>query len=106
MDAPSEVARTAGRARPVPARTRWSGTLIGFSAVLLWSLLALFTVLSGAIPPFQLAAMTFAIGGAIGMATWPFRPGAARALRQPAEVWALGIGGLFGYHALYFTALK
>ncbi len=28
------------------------------------------------------------------------------ALRQPPEVWALGVGGLFGYHALYFTALK
>ena len=34
------------------------------------------------------------------------RPGAIQALRQPARIWAIGIGGLFGYHALYFAALK
>ena len=32
-------------------------TLLGFGAILLWSLLALLTALSGAVPPFQLAAM-------------------------------------------------
>jgi drug/metabolite transporter (DMT)-like permease len=72
----------------------------------MWSLLSLLTVASGAVPPFQLAAMTFAIGGGIGAITWPFRPGAVAALRQPVEVWALGVGGLFGYHALYFFALR
>ncbi len=81
-------------------------TLTGFTAILMWSLLALFTAASGRVPPFQLAAMTFAIGGALGSATWLFRPGAVRALRQPPQVWALGIGGLFGYHALYFLALR
>ena len=83
-----------------------SATLIGFTAILMWSLLSLLTVASGAVPPFQLAAMTFAIGGSMGAATWPFRPGAARALKQPWPVWALGVGGLFGYHALYFLALR
>src|SRR5437016_12242808 len=83
-----------------------TATLIGFAAVLMWSLLSLFTVASGTVPPFQLAAMTFAIGGGIGAATWLFRPGAATALKQPGEVWALGVGGLFGYHALFFLALR
>ncbi|HWP16065.1 MAG TPA: EamA family transporter, partial [Xanthobacteraceae bacterium] len=83
-----------------------SATLIGFTAILMWSLLSLLTVASGSVPPFQLAAMTFAIGGAIGAATWLFRPGAASALKQPWQVWALGVGGLFGYHALYFLALR
>jgi drug/metabolite transporter (DMT)-like permease len=92
--------------KSAPLHSRATATLIGFAAILLWSLLALFTAASGAVPPFQLAAMTFAIGGDIGAATWVVRPGAARALRQPAEVWMLGLGGLFGYHALYFTALK
>lgn len=88
------------------ARPRATATLIGFAAVLLWSLLAVFTAASGSVPPFQLAAITFAIGGSIGALAW-MRPGrAGRALRQPPAVWALGIGGLFGYHALYFTALK
>ena len=90
----------------VAAQSRATATLVGFGAVLLWSLLAMFTAMSGAIPPFQLAAMTFALGGALGAASWPFRRAALRALKQPARVWALGVGGLFGYHALYFTALK
>jgi drug/metabolite transporter (DMT)-like permease len=86
--------------------TSATATLIGFSAILMWSLLSLLTVASGTVPPFQLAAMTFAIGGGIGAATWLFRPGAAAALKQPPEVWALGVGGLFGYHALFFLALR
>jgi drug/metabolite transporter (DMT)-like permease len=81
-------------------------TFIGFAAILLWSLLALLTAATGRVPPFQLAAMTFAIGGALGAATWLFRPGAAAAMRQPWEVWLLGVAGLFGYHALYFMALR
>jgi len=81
-------------------------TFIGFTAILMWSLLALLTAASGRVPAFQLAAMTFAIGGALGAVTWPFRRGAASALKQPAEVWALGVIGLFGYHALYFTAIR
>ncbi|KAB2881677.1 MAG: EamA family transporter [Pseudorhodoplanes sp.] len=81
-------------------------TLIGFTAILMWSLLALFTVASGSVPPFQLAAMTFAIGGLLGAASWLFRKRAIASLRQPPEVWALGIFGLFGYHALYFFALR
>jgi drug/metabolite transporter (DMT)-like permease len=93
-------------ASPSPAGSRRSATLVGFCAVLLWSLLALFTAASGRVPPFQLAAMTFAIGGGIGAATWIVRRGVVRALRQKPEVWALGVGGLFGYHALYFMALR
>lgn len=80
-------------------------TLIGFSAILMWSLLALLTVASGEVPPFQLAAMTFAIGGAIG-AVWVTWSGAWGALRQSPRAWALGVGGLFGYHALYFISLR
>lgn len=87
-----------------PARGR--ATLVGFSAVLSWSLLALLTAFSGAVPPFQLAAITFAIGGLVGVATWIFRPSGIRALKQPAKVWAVGVGGLFGFHALFFTAMK
>jgi len=80
-------------------------TLIGFSAILMWSLLALLTVASGEVPPFQLAAMTFAIGGAIG-AVWVTWSGSWGALRQSPRAWALGVGGLFGYHALYFISLR
>ena len=83
-----------------------TATIIGFTAVILWSLLAVMTAASGRVPPFQLAAMTFLIGASVGAATWIVRPQGMRALKQKPEVWALGVGGLFGYHALYFTALK
>src|SRR5687768_11237452 len=83
-----------------------TATFIGFTAILMWSLLSLLTVASGTMPPFQLAAMTFLIGGLIGAATWIVRRDAVTALRQKPEVWALGIFGLFGYHALYFMALR
>jgi drug/metabolite transporter (DMT)-like permease len=83
-----------------------NATTTGLLAVLLWALLALFTAASGRVPPFQLAAMTFLVGGLVGMATWIRRPQAVRSLRQRPVVWALGVGGLFGYHALYFAALR
>ncbi len=81
-------------------------TLIGFTAVLMWALLALFTAASGAVPPFQLSAITFAIGSLPGIAVLIARPERLHVLRQPFIVWLVGIGGLFGYHFLYFTALR
>jgi drug/metabolite transporter (DMT)-like permease len=83
-----------------------TATLIGLTAILMWSLLAVLTVATGRIPAFQLAAMTFAIGALAGSLTWIGRPEAIRALRQPPIVWIVGVGGLFGYHALYFLALR
>jgi len=83
-----------------------TATLIGLTAILMWSLLAVMTVATGTIPAFQLAAMTFAIGGAVGLSTWIGRPAASKALRQPPAAWVVGVGGLFGYHALYFLALR
>jgi drug/metabolite transporter (DMT)-like permease len=86
--------------------TSRTATLIGLTAILMWSLLAVLTVASGTMPAFQLAAMTFAIGALVGFLTFIGRPQAMRALRQPLVAWAVGVGGLFGYHALYFLALR
>jgi drug/metabolite transporter (DMT)-like permease len=83
-----------------------TATLIGLTAILMWSLLAVLTVATGKIPAFQLAAMTFAIGALTGFLTWIGRPQAIRALRQQPLAWMVGVGGLFGYHALYFLALR
>ena len=80
-------------------------TLLGLVAILLWGLLALFTTATAGIPPFQVTAITFAIGGGIGLAIVAAQ-GRLHLLRQPPVAMALGIGGLFGYHALYFAALK
>ncbi|WP_132949744.1 DMT family transporter [Rhodovulum bhavnagarense] len=86
--------------------TRPRATAIGFSAVLLWALLALFTVGSAPVPPLQLNAICFAIGGAIGLA-WVLVSGEGRLLRAvPFRVYAFGTASLFGYHLLYFSALR
>jgi drug/metabolite transporter (DMT)-like permease len=83
-----------------------TATLIGLTAILMWSLLSVLTVATGKVPAFQLAAMTFAIGALVGSLTWIGRSEAIGGLRQPLLVWIVGVGGLFGYHALYFLALR
>ena len=86
--------------------TSRTATLIGLTAILMWSLLSVMTVASGRMPPFQLTAMTFAIGALAAALSWIWRPNAIRALRQSPLTWAVGVGGLFCYHALYFVALR
>jgi drug/metabolite transporter (DMT)-like permease len=78
-------------------------TLAGCGALILWAFLALLSRLASGIPPLQLTAMGFAVGGTIGLLVVIAR-GQARALAQPPIAWAHGVGGLFGYHALYFLA--
>lgn len=90
---------------PIPQTPR--ATLIGAIAVLLWATLALLTTLSGSVPPFQLTAMTFTVGFGVGLVFW-WRAGQnpLHCLKLPYRVWALGLGGLFGYHFFYFVALR
>lgn len=86
--------------------TRTRATSIGFGAVLLWSLLALLAVGSAPVPPFQLNALTFAIGGCVGIA-WALASGNLDRLRRvPLRVYVFGTIALFGYHALYFSAMR
>jgi drug/metabolite transporter (DMT)-like permease len=82
-------------------------TLIGLSAVLIWSTLALFGALAGPVPPVQLVAMAFTIVFALTLIIWRRRGESPLThLRQPTQVWALGIAGLFGYHLLYFIGIQ
>lgn len=79
----------------------------GLIAIGLWGMLAALSVLAGPIPPFQMVAMTFAVGATIGIVRALMRGvGWAGLVGWPGRVWLLGIGGLFGYHALYFAALQ
>lgn len=97
-----------GEAAAIPeAPSTLGATLIGGAAVLMWATLALLTILAGPIPPFQLVAMAFGVSFLLAMAKWRLmgqRPGAF--LRQPLPVWIVGVGGLFGFHLLYFVALQ
>lgn len=86
--------------------TRNTATLVGFLAILLWSLLALFTVGTAPVPPLQLNAMCFALATLVGV-IWTSSNGGLAELRQVSwKVYAFGTLGLFGYHLLYFTALR
>lgn len=82
-------------------------TVVGFAAILMWSLLALFSSLSGAVPPFLLCAFSFAIATAVGM-IFTRRPSASAGTgaRISLLAWIVGIGGLFGYHFFYFSAVR
>ena len=86
--------------------TRQRATAIGFIAVLLWSLLAVLTVGTAPVPPLLLNAMCFTLGGGLGL-IWCWRSGGLSQLKYvPWRVYAFGSIGLFGYHALYFSALR
>ena len=86
--------------------SRTAATLVGASAILMWSVLAVLTRFSGDVPPLQLTGLSFLIGGLLGSGfclwrgTSPFLPIYQR------QAWAVGVGGLFFYHLTYFAAMK
>jgi len=82
------------------SRATWLGT----GAIGLWALLALLSRAAASLPPFQLTAMSFAVSASLGL-LWLAWRGDLATLRQPPLVWLHGVGGLFGYHALFFAAL-
>jgi drug/metabolite transporter (DMT)-like permease len=93
----------ADHAAPTSARATWAG----LGAVALWAWLAALTVLSGKVPPFELTALAFAGGTAVGLVYALVSGQSLRALaRVPLMAYALGIYGLLGYHVCYFSALK
>ena len=86
--------------------TRTRATLIGLTAIAMWASLALLTLLSSPVPPFLLNTLCFGIGGTIGL-IWVLAGPGWRVLRAvPVGVYVFGTAGLFGYHALYFSALR
>ncbi len=82
-------------------------TAVGATAILMWATLAPLATLAGRVPPFQLVATSFLLAFLVGSA-WTLRRGdnPLRYFRQPLPAWALGVGGLFGFHFLYFMALR
>lgn len=80
-------------------------TLIGLGAIGFWSTLAVFTAMTGKVPPFLTVALTFAVGGVVILATAALR-GTLHKARPTFASLLLGIYGPFGDTALYFAALK
>ena len=81
-----------------------SATLAGVGALALWAFLGLLTRMAAGIPPLQLTAMGFAVAAVLSLSVVAAR-GRLGALRVAPIAWLHGVGGLFGYHALYFAAL-
>jgi len=81
-----------------------AATLAGCGAIGLWAFLALLSRAASEVPPLQLTAISFAISAGLGVA-WLAGRGHLDELRQPPLVWLHGVGGLFGFHALYFVSL-
>ncbi|MDJ0386691.1 EamA family transporter [Roseomonas sp. E05] len=79
-------------------------TLAGCGAILLWAFLGVLARLAAGVPPLELTALSMAVGGLLGLGVVAAR-GSLGLLRQEGLAWAHGVGGLFGYHALYFAAL-
>ncbi|MEN0001585.1 MAG: DMT family transporter [Pseudomonadota bacterium] len=87
---------------------RRQANFLGLTAIGAWALLALLTVGTEGIPPFQTAAIAFAVGALVGLAyiaTGSPRS-SAKTGRPPLKALAASAFGLFAYHALYFSALK
>jgi drug/metabolite transporter (DMT)-like permease len=81
-----------------------AATLAGCGAIGLWAVLALLSRAASGLPPLQLTAMSFAVSGGLGLA-WLAARRRLLDLRQPPLAWLHGVGGLFGFHALYFASL-
>ncbi len=94
-------------AESVPAgRASLSGaTLAGAGAIALWAFLALLSREAAGVPPIELTAMAFTVSGTAGLA-WLAVRGRLGVLRQAPLAWLHGVGGLAGYHALYFAGLS
>jgi drug/metabolite transporter (DMT)-like permease len=84
--------------------------VLALSAIALWAALALLGIKLAHVPPFLLTGLSLLIGGLLAL-PWMWRAGRLdmlawqQALRSPREL-ALGVYGLFGFHALLFIALR
>lgn len=93
--------------RTEPLAAQRAATVSGLLAILLWASLAVLTTYTDGLPPFQVLALSFGFAAVAGLLRTAWRgPAGWRELRQPTAALALATTALFGYHALYFLALK
>lgn len=83
-------------------KANWAGG----GALALWAMLALFSVQTSRIPPFQLLFISFILASLVGAIIIKAQGKSFALLKQPPLVWLHGIYGLFLYHLCYFMALR
>ena len=72
--------------------------VLSLCTILIWSSLTLFSAGVSHLPAFFSAGVALCVGGLVGLVR-------VREWRVPPLTFALGVGGIFGYHALFFLAL-
>ncbi|MEI6876455.1 MAG: DMT family transporter [Spirochaetota bacterium] len=72
--------------------------LLALVAIAIWGSLALLSTLTLGLPSLFTTGVALCIGGLAGL-------GRVREWRVPWKTFAVGLGGIFGYHALLFSAL-
>ncbi len=105
-----------GSAAPPAVREATSGaerartlraTMIGITAVVMWSATPVLATYVGAVPPFLLMALAFAIAFSLVLGRWLYQGGdLVRRFRYPPAAWAIGLGGFLGWHFCYFLAVR
>lgn len=80
-----------------------TATLYALGAIALWASLATLGVSLSHVPPFLLTGLALLIGSCVALPVSGFD---LRQWRVPLRTLCLGVAGLFGYHFLYFMALR
>ncbi|MFO1152913.1 MAG: EamA family transporter [Rhodospirillales bacterium] len=97
----STAMSTGERARTLRA------TAIGVTAVLMWSATPVLATYVADVPPFLLLTLAFSIAFSVVCARWLLQGGGiGRRFRYPPVAWAIGLGGLLGWHFCYFLAVR
>lgn len=76
-----------------------SATLLALGTILMWSFLAFLGARLSHLPPLLVVAIALCVSGLVGGLRY-------REWRLPPLTLVVGITGIFGYHFLYFAALK
>jgi drug/metabolite transporter (DMT)-like permease len=74
-------------------------TLLAIAAIVVWSTLAVLSASLVHVPPLLSVGLALCISGLVSAVRW-------RAWRVPWFTFAVGVGGIFGYHFFYFSALQ
>ena len=76
-----------------------SATLLAFTTILLWSFLAFLGAQVNHLPSILVTGIALSISGMISSVTY-------KSWRLPLKTLMIGVGGIFGYHFLFFTAFR
>ncbi len=76
-----------------------SAILLAFTALFLWSFLAFLGTQVSHIPPILVVGVALVTSGLVSASRW-------RQWKVSLITFAVGVGGIFGYHFLYFSALQ